>query len=146
MLMFVRFEVDSVENGSSVSDGRRLSERSVEDLAKNVNHSPTHGMTRAARALTVRWVHNTLKYTESCPTILHCLCNWTYTVYHEKTIYLFYTFPCQNNFFGPGQKNFSKCSLGQPKRWRSPVHYVSACYHELSGISRSTLNLLERSF
>ncbi|XP_056609906.1 formin-like protein 1 [Triplophysa dalaica] len=47
------FELDSVENGSSVSDALRLSERSVEDLAKNVNHA-THGMTRAARALTVR--------------------------------------------------------------------------------------------
>uniref|UniRef100_A0A671S397 Formin-like protein 1 n=1 Tax=Sinocyclocheilus anshuiensis TaxID=1608454 RepID=A0A671S397_9TELE len=50
----VPFEVESVENGGSVSDKRRLSERSVEDLAKNVNHSPTHGMNRAARALTVR--------------------------------------------------------------------------------------------
>uniref|UniRef100_A0A8C1ZVI1 Formin-like 1a n=1 Tax=Cyprinus carpio TaxID=7962 RepID=A0A8C1ZVI1_CYPCA len=29
------FEVESVENGGSVSDNRRLSERSVEDLAKN---------------------------------------------------------------------------------------------------------------
>ncbi|KAK7167967.1 hypothetical protein R3I94_002126 [Phoxinus phoxinus] len=48
------FEVESLENGSSVLDNRRLSERSVEDLAKNVSHSPTHGMTRAARALTVR--------------------------------------------------------------------------------------------
>ncbi|XP_073713232.1 formin-like protein 1 [Misgurnus anguillicaudatus] len=48
------FETESVENGSSVSDTRRLSERSVEDLAKNVNHSTSHGMTRAARALTVR--------------------------------------------------------------------------------------------
>lgn len=54
--VFLRFEVESVENGGSVSDNRRLSERSVEDLAKNVNHSSTHGMTRAARALTVRWV------------------------------------------------------------------------------------------
>ncbi len=52
--VFLRFEVESVENGGSVSDNRRLSERSVEDLAKNVNHSSTHGMTRAARALTVR--------------------------------------------------------------------------------------------
>ncbi|XP_073695334.1 formin-like protein 1 [Garra rufa] len=48
------FEVESVENGGSVSDNRRLSERSVEDLAKNVNHSPTHGVGRAARAFTVR--------------------------------------------------------------------------------------------
>uniref|UniRef100_A0A673G9Q0 Formin-like protein 1 n=1 Tax=Sinocyclocheilus rhinocerous TaxID=307959 RepID=A0A673G9Q0_9TELE len=48
------FEMESVENGGSVSDNRRLSERSVEDLAKNVNHSSTLGMTRAARALTVR--------------------------------------------------------------------------------------------
>uniref|UniRef100_A0A8C2FNK6 Formin-like 1a n=1 Tax=Cyprinus carpio TaxID=7962 RepID=A0A8C2FNK6_CYPCA len=48
------FEVESVENGGSVSDNRRLSERSVEDLAKNVNHSSTHGVGRAARALTVR--------------------------------------------------------------------------------------------
>uniref|UniRef100_A0A8B9HAL5 Formin-like 1a n=1 Tax=Astyanax mexicanus TaxID=7994 RepID=A0A8B9HAL5_ASTMX len=48
------FEVESVENGGSVTDNRRLSERSVEDLTKHTNHSPTHGMTRAARALTVR--------------------------------------------------------------------------------------------
>lgn len=52
--MFLRFEAESVENGGSVSDNRRLSERSVEDLAKNVNHSPTHGVGRAARAFTVR--------------------------------------------------------------------------------------------
>ncbi|KAL7850256.1 hypothetical protein SRHO_G00196050 [Serrasalmus rhombeus] len=49
------FEVsESVENGGSVTDHRKLSERSVEDLTKNSNHSPTHGMTRAARAFTVR--------------------------------------------------------------------------------------------
>uniref|UniRef100_A0AAR2LPY4 Formin-like 1a n=1 Tax=Pygocentrus nattereri TaxID=42514 RepID=A0AAR2LPY4_PYGNA len=45
---------ESVENGGSVTDHRKLSERSVEDLTKNSNHSPTHGMTRAARAFTVR--------------------------------------------------------------------------------------------
>ncbi|XP_051569948.1 formin-like protein 1 [Myxocyprinus asiaticus] len=50
----VPFEVESVENGVSVSDNRRLSERSLEDLAKNVNHSPTHGVSKAARAFTVR--------------------------------------------------------------------------------------------
>lgn len=50
----VPFEVESVENGGSVSDQRRMSERSVEDLTKNVNHSAPHTMTRAARALTVR--------------------------------------------------------------------------------------------
>uniref|UniRef100_A0A8B9HKQ9 Formin-like 1a n=1 Tax=Astyanax mexicanus TaxID=7994 RepID=A0A8B9HKQ9_ASTMX len=41
------------DNGGSVTDNRRLSERSVEDLTKHTNHSPTHGMTRAARALTL---------------------------------------------------------------------------------------------
>ncbi|XP_072549489.1 formin-like protein 1 [Salminus brasiliensis] len=48
------FEVESVENGGSVTDNRKLSERSVEDLTKNTNHSPSHGVTRAARAFTVR--------------------------------------------------------------------------------------------
>ncbi|KAI4878563.1 hypothetical protein NFI96_021151, partial [Prochilodus magdalenae] len=48
------FEVsESVENGT-VTDNRKLSERSMEDLTKHTNHSPTHGMTRAARAFTVR--------------------------------------------------------------------------------------------
>ncbi|XP_066498557.1 formin-like protein 1 [Hoplias malabaricus] len=49
------FEIsESVENGGSVTDNRKLSERSVEDLTKPSNNSPTHGMTRAARALTIR--------------------------------------------------------------------------------------------
>ncbi|XP_026772511.3 formin-like protein 1 [Pangasianodon hypophthalmus] len=48
------FEVESVENGGSVTDNRKMSERSVEDLTKNSTHSATQGMTRAARALTVR--------------------------------------------------------------------------------------------
>ncbi|XP_060758045.1 formin-like protein 1 [Neoarius graeffei] len=48
------FEVESVENGGSVPDNRKLSERSVEDLTKNTTISTTQGMTRAARAFTVR--------------------------------------------------------------------------------------------
>ncbi|TSK28047.1 Formin-like protein 1 [Bagarius yarrelli] len=48
------FEAESVENGGSVTDNRKMSERSVEDLTKNNTLSATQGMTRAARALTVR--------------------------------------------------------------------------------------------
>lgn len=51
-----RFDVESIENGGSVPDNRKLSERSVEDLTKNTAHSATQGMTRAARAFTVRSV------------------------------------------------------------------------------------------
>ncbi|XP_017348031.1 formin-like protein 1 [Ictalurus punctatus] len=53
------FEVESVENGGSVTDNRKMSERSVEDLTKNTTHSATQNMTRAARALTVRWTNLT---------------------------------------------------------------------------------------
>ncbi|GAA6078569.1 formin-like protein 1, partial [Tachysurus ichikawai] len=48
------FEVESVENGGSVTDNRKMSERSLEDLTKNTTLSATHGMSRAARAFTVR--------------------------------------------------------------------------------------------
>ncbi|KAK2829645.1 hypothetical protein Q7C36_017635 [Tachysurus vachellii] len=48
------FEVESVENGGSVTDNRKMSERSLEDLTKNTTLSATQGMTRAARAFTVR--------------------------------------------------------------------------------------------
>ncbi|KAK3553208.1 hypothetical protein QTP86_031815 [Hemibagrus guttatus] len=48
------FEVESVENGGSVTDNRKMSDRSMEDLTKNTPISSTHGMSRAARAFTVR--------------------------------------------------------------------------------------------
>ncbi len=50
----LRFEVESVENGGSLSDRGKPAERSMEDLTKSSSGSPSHGMTRAARALTVR--------------------------------------------------------------------------------------------
>lgn len=55
-IVHCRFEVEPMENGGSVPDNRKLSERSVEDLTKNTMHSATQGMTRAARAFTVRSV------------------------------------------------------------------------------------------
>ncbi|XP_061567977.1 formin-like protein 1 [Cololabis saira] len=48
------FDVEVVENGGSVSDRRKSAERSMEDLTKSSNSSQSHGMSRAARALTVR--------------------------------------------------------------------------------------------
>ncbi|XP_035037319.2 formin-like protein 1 isoform X1 [Hippoglossus stenolepis] len=48
------FEVDSVENGGTLSDRGKPAERSMEDLTKSSSISHSHGMTRAARALTVR--------------------------------------------------------------------------------------------
>ncbi|KAJ0057853.1 hypothetical protein NL108_002983, partial [Boleophthalmus pectinirostris] len=51
------FDVDTVENGGSISERSRPAERSVEDLTKNSNSSPSHGVTKAARALTVRITH-----------------------------------------------------------------------------------------
>ncbi|KAG7504544.1 formin 1 [Solea senegalensis] len=51
------FDVESsVENGSTLSDRGRPAERSMEDLTKSSSSSSSHshGMTRAARALTVR--------------------------------------------------------------------------------------------
>ncbi|KAM8723030.1 formin-like protein 1 [Acanthopagrus schlegelii] len=52
----VSFEVESVENGGTLSDKGKPAERSMEDLTstKSYSSSHSHGMTRAARALTVR--------------------------------------------------------------------------------------------
>ncbi|XP_044187769.1 formin-like protein 1 isoform X1 [Thunnus albacares] len=55
----VSFDVESVENGSLASDKGKPAERSMEDLTKSSSSSHSHGMTRAARALTVR-ISNTL--------------------------------------------------------------------------------------
>ncbi|XP_049924343.1 formin-like protein 1 [Epinephelus moara] len=48
------FDVESVENGGTLSDRGKPAERSMEDLTKSSSGSHAHGMTRAARALTVR--------------------------------------------------------------------------------------------
>ena len=49
-----RFDVvDSVVNGSPVERAKSM-ERSMEDLTKSSPSTQSHGMTRAARALTVR--------------------------------------------------------------------------------------------
>ncbi|KAG7243532.1 hypothetical protein INR49_011088 [Caranx melampygus] len=45
------FDVESVENGGALSERAKPAERSMEDLTKS---SHSHGMTRAARALTIR--------------------------------------------------------------------------------------------
>ncbi|XP_051243151.1 formin-like protein 1 [Dicentrarchus labrax] len=50
----VPFDADSVENGGTLSDRGKPTERSMEDLTKSSSSSHSHGMTRAARALTVR--------------------------------------------------------------------------------------------
>uniref|UniRef100_A0A3P9JPL9 Formin-like 1a n=1 Tax=Oryzias latipes TaxID=8090 RepID=A0A3P9JPL9_ORYLA len=47
------FDMDSVENGT-VSDRKKSMDRSMEDLTKSPSSSQSHGVTRAARALTVR--------------------------------------------------------------------------------------------
>ncbi|TKS92184.1 Formin-like protein 3 [Collichthys lucidus] len=47
------FDVESVENGT-LSETGKPAERSMEDLTKSPSSSQSHGMTRAARALTVR--------------------------------------------------------------------------------------------
>lgn len=57
---FCRFDVESVENGGTLSDRPKPVDRSMEDIIKSTGgvggggggHS--HGVTRAARALTVR--------------------------------------------------------------------------------------------
>lgn len=49
-----RFEVENVENGGTLSDKGKPAERSMEDLTKSSSSSHSHGMSRAARALTVR--------------------------------------------------------------------------------------------
>ncbi|KAM6905547.1 formin-like protein 1 [Xenentodon cancila] len=46
------FDVENMENGGTVSDRHKSEERSMEDLTKTSSQS--HGMSRAARALTVR--------------------------------------------------------------------------------------------
>ncbi|XP_069381834.1 formin-like protein 1 [Paralichthys olivaceus] len=50
----VSFDVESLENGGTLSDRAKPAERSMEDLTKSSSGSHSHGMTRAARALTVR--------------------------------------------------------------------------------------------
>lgn len=50
----LRFEVEAIENGGSLSDRGKSAERSMEDLTKSSSGHQSHGMTRAARALTVR--------------------------------------------------------------------------------------------
>uniref|UniRef100_A0A8C8H4R7 Formin-like 1a n=1 Tax=Oncorhynchus tshawytscha TaxID=74940 RepID=A0A8C8H4R7_ONCTS len=47
-------QCDGAENGGTLSERGKPAERSMEDLNKSAGSSPTHGMTRAARALTVR--------------------------------------------------------------------------------------------
>lgn len=50
-----RFEVESVENGGTISERTKSPDRSVEDLTKSASSShSSYGMSRAARALTVR--------------------------------------------------------------------------------------------
>lgn len=49
-----RSDADSVENGGSLADRGKPAERSVEDLTKSPSGSGSYGMSRAARALTVR--------------------------------------------------------------------------------------------
>lgn len=49
-----RFDVDGVENGGTISERNKPAERSVEDLTKSSNSSSSHGVTKAARAFTVR--------------------------------------------------------------------------------------------
>ncbi|XP_029294123.1 formin-like protein 1 [Cottoperca gobio] len=48
------FDVESVENGGTLSEREKPAERSMEDLTKSSSGSHSHGMTRAARALTIR--------------------------------------------------------------------------------------------
>ncbi|KAF1379739.1 hypothetical protein PFLUV_G00179170 [Perca fluviatilis] len=48
------FYVESVENGGSLSERGKPADRAMEDLTKSSSGSHSHGMTRAARALTVR--------------------------------------------------------------------------------------------
>uniref|UniRef100_A0A8C6TKJ3 Formin-like 1a n=1 Tax=Neogobius melanostomus TaxID=47308 RepID=A0A8C6TKJ3_9GOBI len=47
------FDVDTVENGGTLSERTKPAERSLEDLTKNSNSSHSHGVTKAARALTI---------------------------------------------------------------------------------------------
>uniref|UniRef100_A0A4W5PD17 Formin like 1 n=1 Tax=Hucho hucho TaxID=62062 RepID=A0A4W5PD17_9TELE len=51
------FDLEGAENGGTLSERGKPAERSMEDLNKSAGSSPTHGMTRAARALTVRDHH-----------------------------------------------------------------------------------------
>ncbi|CAJ1076136.1 formin-like protein 1 [Xyrichtys novacula] len=48
------FDVENVENGGTLSEKAKPAERSMEDLTKSPSSSQSHGVTRAARALTVR--------------------------------------------------------------------------------------------
>ncbi|XP_038134199.1 formin-like protein 1 [Cyprinodon tularosa] len=48
------FDLETIENGGTLSDRHKPAERSMEDLTKSSSSSHSHGMGRAARALTVR--------------------------------------------------------------------------------------------
>lgn len=49
-----RYDVEGFENGGTLSDRGKPAERSMEDLTKSPGSSHSYGMSRAARALTVR--------------------------------------------------------------------------------------------
>uniref|UniRef100_A0A3Q3IN50 Formin-like 1a n=1 Tax=Monopterus albus TaxID=43700 RepID=A0A3Q3IN50_MONAL len=57
-LSYAQSDVESVENGGTLSDRQKPAERSMEDLTKSSSSSHSHGMSRAARALTVRKPHS----------------------------------------------------------------------------------------
>uniref|UniRef100_UPI003AAC9D03 formin-like protein 1 n=1 Tax=Centroberyx gerrardi TaxID=166262 RepID=UPI003AAC9D03 len=48
------FDTEGLENGGTLSERGKPTERSMEDLNKSTSSSQSHGMSRAARALTVR--------------------------------------------------------------------------------------------
>lgn len=58
MIMYLnepsRYDVEGCENGGTLSDRGKPAERSMEDLTKSPGSSQSYGMSRAARALTIR--------------------------------------------------------------------------------------------
>ncbi|KAJ8364623.1 hypothetical protein SKAU_G00134540 [Synaphobranchus kaupii] len=51
----VTYDMESVDNGGLPGDRGKSLDKSVEDLSKSASNSPTHGASKAARALTVRF-------------------------------------------------------------------------------------------
>ncbi|KAG5854967.1 hypothetical protein ANANG_G00043700 [Anguilla anguilla] len=51
----VTYDMESMDNGGLPGDRGKPLDKSVEDLSKSASNSPTHGASKAARALTVRF-------------------------------------------------------------------------------------------
>uniref|UniRef100_A0A673XGP2 Formin like 1 n=1 Tax=Salmo trutta TaxID=8032 RepID=A0A673XGP2_SALTR len=70
------FDLEGAENGGTLSERGKPAERSMEDLNKSAGSSPTHGMTRAARALTISRLASQRDDVHVCIMCLRAIMNY----------------------------------------------------------------------